>query len=146
VTQDLTVYTFHPQRRLLLIPVLIIAGAAAFGFARGLMGSADLTLDRSFSGRSAAEVTGKDPRPVVLQTIATLTPKLIGQAPAPPKAPMAVNAPLAEEAAASAAVKATTALTKTDVPVRAEAAPAEAPPAAAPAPPPPPANVLQGLY
>ena len=146
MTQDLTVYTYHPQRKLLLIPVLIIAVTAVFGFIRGLMNSADLTIDRGFSGRSTAEVAGKDPRPVVLQTIATLTPKLIGQAPAPPRAPMAVNAPVAEEAAAAAAIKAPTALTKVEVPAKAEAAPAEAPPAAAPAPPPPPANVLQGLY
>ena len=146
MTQDLTVYTYHPQRKLLLIPVLIIAVTAIFGFVRGLMNSADLTLDRGFTGRSAAEVAGKDPRPVLLQTIPSLTPKLIGLAPPPPKAPMAVNAPIAEEAAAAAAAKAPTALTKVEVPAKAEAAPTEAPPATAPAPPPPPANVLQGLY
>jgi hypothetical protein len=147
VTQDLTVYTFHPQRRLLLIPLLIIALTAVFGFVRGLMGAADLTwLSPGFTGRSTAEVVGKDPRPVILQTIPSLTPKLIGQAPAPPKVPTAVNAPIsAEAAAAAAAAKASAALAKTEVPVKVEPAPAEAPPAAAPAPPPP-ANPLQGLY
>jgi hypothetical protein len=147
VTQDLTVYTFHPQRRLLLIPLLIIAVTAVFGFVRGLMGAADLTLDRGFSTRSTAEIVGKDPRPVILQTIPSLTPKLIGLAPEAPKVPTAVNAPIsAEAAAAAAAAKASAALAKTEVPAKVEPAPPEAPPAAAPAPPPPPANVLQGLY
>lgn len=141
-TRDLDVYHYHPRRGLLWAPVVVIIGMAIFGFVRGLMGASDISLDPGFGNRSNAEVVGKDPKPVILETIPSLTPTLIGVAPPPPKAPVAVNAPVADVAAINAPIE----------PVKVEAAPpavapAEAPPTApTPAAPPAPPPALQGLY
>jgi hypothetical protein len=116
---------------------------AIFGFIRGVMGASDLSLEPGFGNRSGAEVVGKDPKPVILETIPSLTPTLIGEAPPPPKAPLAVNAPAIDVAAA---VNAPLESVKVDAAPK-EAAPAEAPPAAPiQASPPPPPPALQGLY
>jgi hypothetical protein len=144
--RDLTVYTYHPRPRVLLAPLIIILAMAVLGFVRGLMGAADL-VQPGFGGRGQSQAVGKEPRPVILETIPSLTPRLIGSAPPPPKAPVAVNAPAVAQAPATNSIV-NAPLTKTEAtaptaPPPVEAAPA--PPPAAPAPPAPPA-ALQGLY
>ena len=143
--RDLTVYTYHPRPRVLIAPLIIILAMAVLGFVRGLMGAADL-VQPGFGARGQAQAVGKEPRPVILETIPSLTPRLIGAAPPPPKAPVAVNAPAvalttATNSAANAPLTKTDATPAAQVPI--EAAPA--PPPAPPAPTAPPA-ALQGLY
>ena len=146
MNSDLTVYTYHPRPRMLWAPILFIVAMAVFGFVRGLMGAGDLNLEPGFGARAQAPRVGADPRPVVLQTIPTLTPRLIGPAPPAPKAPVAVNAPAVVQltnSAANAPVTTPAPAAKAE-PVPTEAAPAAPPqPVAAPAPPTP---ALQGLY
>jgi len=144
---DLDVYTYHPRPRMLWAPIVFIIAMALFGFVRGLMGAGDLNLEPGFNNRGATPRVGVDPRPVILQTIPTLTPRLIGSAPPAPKAPVAVNSPAVAQTAVAAAVNAPLV---TAAPIaKAEPVPAEAPPAAPPqaaAPPAPPPSALQGLY
>jgi len=145
MNSDLTVYTYHPRPRMLWAPIVFIIAMGIFGFVRGLMGAGDLNLEPGFGNRAATPRVGVDPRPVVLQTIPTLTPRLIGPAPPAPKAPVAVNAPATVQLTNSAV----NAPVATPAPAaKAEPIPAEAAPAAPPQPvsPPPPAPALQGLY
>jgi hypothetical protein len=145
--RDLTVYTYHPRPRILWAPLAIIAGMAILGLVRGLMG-ADLDLEAGLTNRGPAQTAGKEPRPVVLETIPSLTPRLIGAAPPAPKAPVAVNAPVVDLAPAiNAAVNAPAPIPPAII--KTEPAPTEAPPSApANAPPTPqsPPTALQGLY
>jgi hypothetical protein len=147
MNSDLTVYTYHPRQRLLWAPIVFIIAMAIFGFVRGLMGAGDLNLEPSFGNRGAAPKVGVDPRPVVLQTIPTLTPRLIGPAPPAPKAPVAVNAPTTAQVT-NAAVNAP--FVAPVVTVKAEPAPTEAAPTTPvqqpTTAPPPPQPALQGLY
>lgn len=144
-TRDLNVYAYHPNPKLVWAPIVVIVAMAIFGFVRGLMGAAE--LDNGFGRNGPAQVTGKDPRPVVLETIPSLTPRLIGDAPPAPKAPVAVNTvvTVADTATNTAADAPATAPPPA---VKLDAAPSEAPPAAAPTPaaPPQPPAALQGLY
>jgi hypothetical protein len=146
MNQDLNVYTYHPRPRMLWAPIVIIAAMAILGFVRGLMGAADLNLEPGFANRGQAQAVGKEPRPVVLETIPSLTPRLIGTAPPPAKAPVAVNAPVVQTTATNAAVNAP--LVSPAPIIKTEPVPTEAAPSApvAPATPPPPAPALQGLY
>jgi hypothetical protein len=146
MNRDLTVYTYHPRPRLLWAPMVIIAAMAILGFVRGLMGSADLSLEPGFANHGQTQKVGVEPRPVLLETIPSLTPRLIGIAPPAPKAPVAVNAPVVQTTAGNAvnapATIAPPPLVKAEA-VPAEAAPTTPTPPSQPAPPPTP---LQGLY
>lgn len=146
MNRDLDVYAYHPRPRMLWAPMVIIAAMGVLGFVRGLLGASDLSLQPTFGDHSPVKTVGVDPRPVVLQTIPSLTPRLIGIAPPQPRAPTAVNT-VAVNAVAATNAPTTTAATpaasaKLET-VPTEAAPASPVPISTPAPPPAP---LQGLY
>lgn len=135
MTQDLSIYSFHPPRKHLILSLVAIAAMAVFGLVRGIMGAAELDYGRRWDVSAPPAQADQLPKAVDLTGFTALTPKAILPEGAP--APAAAKADETALSAATNTVAAAPIAPVIEAPAAVPVAPV-APPPAATAPPAPP--------